>query len=67
MFEWLERFFWIHFGIKWSEPYGHHICKRCMKIFFCEQSNIHLPRCTATDSGKHDDYEVDCNCMRIKK
>ena len=62
MFDWLEGIIWKHFGLKWSEPYAHHICTRCNKIFFCVQSGIDMPKCKVTDSGGHEDYEVYCNC-----
>lgn len=60
-----ETWLWVKFGIKFSEPYSHHVCMKCNSIIFCIQSDIEIEmiqECKYSEDGEHDDYEVNCNC-----
>ena len=69
----ITMWLWIHLGLKFDESYGHHVCMKCQKILYCEQTgiNVDLKHDVCKYSGntlpntqdwEHEDWEVDCNC-----
>lgn len=68
MFNWFREIMWIQFGINFY-PLSHHACIKCQMILFCPQSNIKtdIDNWNCKYDGLHDDYEVNCNCMRVNK